>query len=171
MKITENRILWEQFIEKYKVHFKTNDNIWNEKLDKVKKYINDTNKCPNKRDKNINTKQLGEWICKQKINYKTKNEYLRIPENRFKWEEFIQEYKNYIKTPDEKWDDLLDKVKKYINNNKKFPNKNKQNNNIHQLWQWVNYQQLNYGKKRYNMKLQENITKWEQFIEEYKQYL
>ena len=52
---------WQQFIKEYKSYFKSNEDIWIETLNEVKKYINDNKIRPSCSDKNANIKKLG-WL-------------------------------------------------------------------------------------------------------------
>lgn len=53
MKYEKIRTEWDLFIENHKEYFKSDEELWNENLDKVKKYIKDNNKRPSTTDKNI----------------------------------------------------------------------------------------------------------------------
>lgn len=47
--------------------------IWKQKLEYCKIYIDENGKRPNERDKNINIKKISNWLLTQITNYKTKN--------------------------------------------------------------------------------------------------
>ena len=66
MKEVEIRKSWEDFINKYSEHFKDNNEIWYENLNKLEQYILENNKTPTYYDKNKEIKQLGAWLCTQK---------------------------------------------------------------------------------------------------------
>jgi hypothetical protein len=70
----------------------SNDEIWNNTLEKLRLYIETNNKLPSQQDKNKDIKQLGSWISNQKTNY-SKKEYIMKEENiRNKWEDFMNTY-------------------------------------------------------------------------------
>lgn len=50
----------------------SNEDIWNELLNDLKKYINENDKLPSSTDKDKQIKILNSWIANQKINYKSK---------------------------------------------------------------------------------------------------
>jgi len=52
--------IWTTFINsnEYKVYFLSNNEIWLNKLDQLKEYINEHNKLPSTIDKNPSIKQL-----------------------------------------------------------------------------------------------------------------
>ncbi len=51
------------------------DICWDEKLEMVKKYIEENCKRPSHGSKDKNTRQLGYWVTYQIINYKKKKKY------------------------------------------------------------------------------------------------
>ena len=69
---------WEQFVEKYKEHFMSNEEKWEIDLQKVKDYIVQykklpsvrDNKLPSVRDNNPEIKRLALWIGCQQNNYR-----------------------------------------------------------------------------------------------------
>jgi len=147
--------------------------IWEEKLKKVKAYIDQHKKRPSRNDKDKDIKSLGQWLYRQTHTYKD-NEYNMKEENiRKMWEEFIgnDKYKKYLKSNEEIWKDNLEKNKEYIDTNKKRP-RNDKDEDIKSLGQWLTHQIENYKNNEYNMK-DENIRKmWEEFIgnDKYKKY-
>ena len=70
--------------------------LWNTNLKKACEYMDNENKAPSASDKNPEIKKLGKWIDTQKTNY-TKNIYIMSqPEIRFKWEQTVEKYKEYL---------------------------------------------------------------------------
>ena len=163
---------WEQFIEKYKKYFLSNEEIWKDNLEQVKKYIDDNNKKPSTHDKNNIVKQLGTWLSTQQKNYTKKENIMKESDIQNKWIKFITDnkYKQYFMSNIEEWKDKLEQVKKYINDNNKRPSDSDKNNKIKQLGIWITRQPKNYTKKEQIMKESEIRILWEQFIEKYKQY-
>ena len=87
----------KKLIEKYILGIKEfKQYTWNDKFKQVKKYI-DENKCrPSNASKDNNIKQLGKWICTQKTNYKKNENIMKDNNIRIKWEQFIDQYKEYF---------------------------------------------------------------------------
>jgi len=52
---------------------------------------------------------------------------------RKKWEEFMEDYNDYLQDNITLWNNNLTNVKKYINENKKLPSQNDKNNEIKKL--------------------------------------
>jgi len=98
MKEKNIRIIWDKFIEKYKIYFESNEEVWNDTLQKVINYINENNKRPSMVNKNIDIKNLGKWIGTQQTNYKNKINIMSNQEIYNKWTEFINDplYKKYF---------------------------------------------------------------------------
>ena len=80
-------------------NLKNYQEIWELKLESVKKYIDLNKKRPSQHDKDVQIKTLGEWITNQIKNY-NKEKYIMSNEDiRNKWERFLQDtkYKQYFK--------------------------------------------------------------------------
>ena len=168
MKDTNIKLKWDQFIDKYKDYFLSNEEIWYNNLEKVKKYIDKYNFRPAEKSKDNNIKQLGKWICTQKTNYKKNENIMKNNNIRIKWEQFIDEYNEYFLSNEEIWYNNLEKVKKYIDEYKCRPVGN--NKNIKILTNWICKQQINYKINKNIMKDNNIKVKWQQFIDEYKEY-
>ena len=167
---------WEHFINdlKYKEFFITNEKEWENKLDEVKKYIDDNKKTPNNHDKNIEIKQLAQWISNQQKNYVSYEYIMKKSDIREKWEEFIngQKYKTYFLTNEQEWENKLNIIKKFIDDNNKRPSSEDKNSEIKQLGKWLSTQQQSYSKNKYIMRENNIKQKWEEFInnDKYKKY-
>ena len=164
--------IWTEFItnDKYKVYF-LNNLTFIEKLDKVKKYI-DENKCKLKfSEKNKENKMLYSWLIKQHKFFKNKENKENNNEIYLLYLEFIND-KNYEKyfNKNINWFEMLEKVIKYFNSHNKRPqitDNNKENKN---LCSWIS-QQLNFYKNKENiMKNDEIYNTWSNFTKEYSQY-
>lgn len=169
--IMKNDIIYNKFkdfLEKYKDYFLSNEDIWNANLEKVIKYIDVNNKLPSKADNNKEQQFLYKWLCHQTENYKIIDRIMKnnIIYNKFKY--FMETYKEYFIDNKTLWIKTLEKVKKYININKKKPyNKCK---SFGSLGQWIDTQKRNYKIKKYIMKDPSIFDMWTKFIEEYKEY-
>jgi len=164
----EIKLLWEEFMNEYQEYFLTNEEIWINKLKEVKKYIDENDKRPSSIDKNENIKTLGGWLLCQKNNYPNKKS-MKNKKIKLLWEEFINEYKKYFLTDEEKWKNKLEEVKKYIDENKKRPSSEDKNENTKVLGKWIGTQKSNYPDKK-SMKNLEIKQLWETFINEYQEY-
>ena len=159
---------WEEFKEEYKEYLLDGEELWRFTLEKVKKFINENKKRPNVKSKNPEEKKLGIWLSNQNRKYKN-NIQIMLNENiRKEWEEFKEEYKEYLLDGEELWRFTLEKVKKFINENKKRPNVKSKNPEEKKLGQWLSNQNINYKNNTQIMKNNESIRKeWGNFKEKY----
>ena len=168
---------WTQFItnDKYKKYFKSNIEIWNETLIKVKNYIDLNNKRPSISDKNIETKKLGEWFCAQLTCYKNKTLIMSNEKIFLSWSQFINDnkYKKYCLSYKDTWYDIFTQVKNYIDSTNKKPSRSDNNNQIKQFGAWLSRQKINYKTKKQIMETKEIYDTWTNFINDskYKKYL
>jgi len=102
----------------------------------------------------------------QQSNYKNNDNSMKDENIKKDYELFLKEYKNYLLTDKEIWYNNLNKVKLYINNNKKRPSQHNKDKEIKFLGRWLSQQ------KKYACMKDENIKKdYEIFLKEYKDYL
>ena len=142
---------------------------WYEKLEKVKKYIDENEKLPSSTNKK--TKIIGRWLHTQKKNYIKKEWIMKEEDIRKDWEIFYDKYIEYFKDNKTIWREKLQNVIEYINNNKSLPNAGNSDRNIHLMGVWVGTQSKNYKQNIQIMKNEEEIRKeWENFYSNYKGY-
>lgn len=148
-------------------------NTWDINFEKVINYIDTNNKKPIHLDKNLEISRLGRWIFDQmkrsRMNINDVSNKLTYK----KWQDFItsDKYKIFFMNNAEIWNDNLEKVKNYINLNKRKPNSHDKNIESKKLGTWIETQ-LNRIKEGEIDKKTETNNKWNEFIEsdEYKQY-
>ena len=174
-KMSENKNKWENFIndEKYKTKFLLNAEEWENKLIKLKKYMNENNnKRPSTHDIDEDIRGIATWIQTQLQNYKNKQFIMSNDDIYNKWTEFINndKYKEEFLSNAEKWLDNLKKVKDYINKENKRPSEASKIEDISFLGGWISSQQNKYKSNTQIMKDIEIKKKWEEFITEYQQY-
>jgi hypothetical protein len=168
---------WTEFINdpKYKKYFLSNEEVWIENLYQVKKYIDENNKRPSNHNKDMQIKQLGEWISTQQTKYNKKEFIMKNKEIYDKWIEFINDenYKKYFLSNEEEWIENLYQVKKYIDKNNKRPSNHDKDIQIKQIGVWISTQQTKYKKKEKIMSNEEIYNKWTEFINDpkYKKYI
>ena len=160
-----------------KKYFSSNEESWYNNLNKVKEYIDENKKRPSKYDKDKEIKRLGDWICNQQKNYKNKKDIMKEDKIYTEWTNFRNEYEEYqgyqgyFLSNEESWYNNLNKIKEYIDNNKKRPSKHDKDKEIKQLGCWIGNQQNNYKKREHNMKDNKIYNEWNNFTNEYKEYL
>ena len=92
--------MWSGFIndERYKKYFTSNEDVWKESLEKVKKYIDENDSRPSTTSKIKETKILGSWIANQQNNYASKKQIMSDKTIYDMWSGFINDerYKKYF---------------------------------------------------------------------------
>lgn len=89
---------------------KNKEDIWNDKFNKLKKYLDDNNKKPLTNDLDKDVKRLAIWLTIQKSEYKNHVGIMEISEINNKWKEFIET---------EKYNKILFNIKKSVKKNYK----------------------------------------------------
>ena len=164
---------WENFIndDKYSNYMLDNIDLWKRKLKEVKQFINENNKRPFEKSKDINEKYLGKWIGTQISNAKDKKQIMKEKEIYEEWENFINDEKySYMLDNNQLWKRKLKEVKEFIDENNKRPST--KNINEKQLEKWISHQISNYKQKKQIMKEDEIQKEWLEFIndDKYKQF-
>ena len=150
------------------------DEIWINRLEEVKKYIDINDKNPSQHDKDKNIISLGYWISTQHQKYKNREYIMKNEEIYNRWTEFINDnkYKKYFQSNEENWYDKLNEVIEYIDNYNKRPSQSNKDKNIISLGTWISNQQIKYKNKEQIMKNEEIYNSWTKFINDpkYKKY-
>jgi len=175
MKDLEIKKYWENFINdpKYKKYFISNQNLWMQKFEEVKTYINENNKLPSSGDKSRKIKSFKKWINHQQYQYKNNDRIMKDENIRKIWEGFVNDdkYKKYFVSIFEEWLINLKEVKKYLDENNKKPSASDKNPINKFYSRWIQTQQKRYKNKDGSMK-DEMREQWEEFINnnKYKKY-
>jgi hypothetical protein len=155
------------FLENYKEYFISSKERWNNNLENIKKYININNELPSNESKNEETQYLCRWIWGQKTNYNIRKYSMKddIIYNTFK--DFLEIYKKYFLSNEEKWDNYVEDLKKYIDTNHKLPSKSDNKS----LEKWLSHQKNNLKNCSGLMKDDIIYNKFKDFLDIYKDYL
>ncbi len=164
---------WNEFVEKFGILFKSNEEIWCDNLKKSTEYIVTNQNRPSTTSKDPEIRFLGNWICNQFNSCKKRSGLLKIEAIYDQWVDFVGKYYTYLNNENIsnlKWNLNLIKVKKYIDENKVRPSRKSENEEIRKLESWIHTQQSYYKKVKCQMKLEQIYNKWSQFLNEYKMY-
>ena len=165
--------LWTVFLKEYKKYVNNFDDIWNEKFENLKKFINDNKRAPIQKPKNLKEKTyqqeklLGSWLSNQQQYYKNKNNSMNDKEKYDLWTVFLKEYKKYVNNFDDIWNEKFENLKKFIDKNKKRPLDRSKITEEKQLSKWLSHQKQNYKNKKM---VEERYNLWTEFLEQYKHY-
>jgi superfamily II DNA or RNA helicase len=143
---------------------------WYEKLDAAIRYIDEFDKRPGDKSKDKDIKTLGNWMSKQRKNYKKKIQIMSNSEIYDRWTEFIDTYKKHFISRDEDWYNSLSKSIRYIDEFDKRPSDKSKDKDIKTLGKWMDRQQTNYKKKIKIMSNSEIYDRWTEFIDKYKKH-
>jgi len=122
--------------------------LWKNTLEQVSEYIDTNNKLPSSNDNNIDIKLLGKWILRKRQNYKNKNEPDIMANSEIKelWENFISRYSIYFDADGSNFQNNLQRISEYIDQNKKLPCAYRDNDtNIKSLGKWLLHQKKKYS--------------------------
>jgi hypothetical protein len=158
---------WVEFIEQYKIYFRTNEENWYIMLEKIKTYI-DNNDCrPPEESKDKDIKAMAKWISHQRTNSAKRLKLMSNDNIYAAWIEFIEQYKDYFRTNEEIWFCMLEKVKDYINKNHCRPSHNSEDKDIKKLGNWIRTQKENVRKQKKSMRNEKLLNAWNEFSEQY----
>ena len=152
--------------------------LWENRLENVKRYIDENSKRPSPTNKDKNIKSMGLWICINNQNY-NKNIGIMNEDNINKqWKDFINniKYKQYFKSHEEVFNLNLNNLKIYIDIHKKTPStksyKKSKNSEIQKLGIFARKCMKRYYKKQYIMSKENIYIQWHNFIndDKYKLY-
>jgi len=136
MKSAEMYKKFGKFMTENKEYIKSNEEIWEENLKKLKEYIKSNRKRPSIIDKEEKIRQLGNWTKDQLRKYKKRINIMRKEEYYKKWGELEEEYKEYLEDSKETWYRKYKNLKRYIEENNKLPNKRDKEEKSRQLGLW-----------------------------------
>jgi superfamily II DNA or RNA helicase len=169
MKNPKIREAWIDFKEEFKEYLKSYEDIWRENKEIAIDFFEKNERLPKRSVEE--EKSIEIWLMTNKKNAKNRTQIQKNDEINEEWIEFTEKYKKYLLTNTEKWKDTLENVKEYINENKKKPMREDENTEIQKLGIWINTQSSNYNKNLDIMKDKEIRYIWENFLEEYKEYV
>ena len=162
--------IWEDFIDEYENYLFAGEDEWLNNLEKLKDFININGITPSYSSNNKEEKILALWLLNQLTNYNNKEDTMKNDNIRKIWKCFIEEYKNYELTIEDKWLNDLEKLKNFININGITPSYNSKKNKEMKCAIWLSVQKINYNNKEEIMKNNNIRKKWKDFIDEYKNY-
>ena len=161
---------WRQFLKVHHEYLKTNNEIWYEAFEKLKQFINKNEKRPSQYAENKEEKYLANWIQYQNKNYKIKKVNMSDLKKYKLWTQFLECYEEYFKSDDDIWRETFEKLKQFMNENKKSPSQYAENKEEKYLGRWIQYQNKNYESKKHSMKDTEKYNLWKNFLKDYKEY-
>jgi superfamily II DNA/RNA helicase len=148
--IMKNNIIyikWLDFInnEQYKKYFMNKIDKWYYNLSKLIEFIDNNNRRPTDHSLNKDEKYLGRWIQAQIMNSKQRIKNMKDNEIYNIFINFINGniYKEYFMTDEDRWYFTFEKVKEFIDENKRKPIENGNKKYELKLGRWISDQRTN----------------------------
>jgi superfamily II DNA or RNA helicase len=167
------RKIWEEFVnsEEYSKYFMSNEKIWIDKCNKLKKIIDDNGRKPKN---NESEAEVFHWLAHQPHNYMNHIGLMENSRIRKMWEDFIndEKYNKYFMSNETTWKENRTKLITYMEREKDIPHQRSKKNDddTEQLANWVCTQKSNYEKKAYIMADDEIRKMWEDLIKDKKYF-
>ena len=143
-----------------------NEIRWIIMFEKCNSFFKHNNKIANERSSDINEKNIGRWIFRQKRRYKTNI----ILDSQIKKLESLSWWA-WNEDKDKEWEEKFNYLVNFYNKNKMLPNRRSKNNEERISSNWTNSQRANYkngilSKYRESKLNNLNWWKWESDLEE-----
>ena len=167
----ETRDLWDAFKNEHIEYFKSNEEIWHDKLEEVKSFFEIHGKRPSNSAKNETEKILASWISTQIQNRAKSQQIMSNKEFRDLWDAFISEHIEYFKSNEEIWREKLEEAKLFFERHGKRPSTIAKNGTEKILCSWISTQVKNREKCQKIMSNKETRDLWDAFISEHIEYL
>jgi len=162
--------LWTKFLEEYKEYFVSEDEIWFQRFEELKMFIDTSKRTPTHHSNTPEERYLGKWLSHQVTNYKNKINGMKDITRYNLWSQFLEDYNEYFVSNEELWLQDFEELKSYIDVNKSRPTAMSKNQEDTKLCRFICYNQRNYKNKTKGMKDEVRYNLWTHFLEEYKEY-
>ena len=156
--------------EKYKEYLFTNEELWQLNLEKLKEFLNEYKRKP--LNKNKNEKVISYWLYTQVKNSKNRTYIMTDDIIYQEWQDFKndEKYKEYLYSPEELWQLNLEKLKEFLNENKRRPNNRIEGEKV--IGRWFTNQQ---SRSKNRTRIMKDDIIFQEFTnfkndEKYKQY-
>jgi hypothetical protein len=169
MKSLTLRLKWETMTKLYPQLFITKEQQWMATLDKLKQYIASEQRLPSLGSKDGIVKKLGNWVSKQKTNYRFEMETMKIQAIRTQWETMMSQHSKLFLTSSQQWMVTFVNLQRYIAATNHLPPSSSKDPKVKQLASWVSKQKQNYKNQTEIMKNQNIVALWEDFLNRYPQ--
>ena len=144
--------------------------MWFERLEELKKFIDENARLPSHGSKIYSEQQLGSWKQNQKKNYTNLIQGMKKSERYDKWTEFMEEYGHYFVGSQDIWQETFEILKNFIDKNKRKPTRGSRDNDEKKLGEWTQNQKNYYKNKSLGMSHELRYNCWTEFMEKYGHY-
>jgi len=171
MKCTNLREYWEEFARKYNDYILDTVDIWYRNFKNLKQYIADNECTPTLAAEEKGDRYLSTWLYSQKGHYKTVEYVMRKREIYDEWTKFMDEYKEYFLSNEEKFMMKLEELDKYVVDKQKMPTREDDDPKVVNLAQWIIYNDKNYKTKTNVMSIPKFYDIWTEVTLKYDKYI
>jgi len=161
MALDEIRAAWCLFNTKHIDYLLGDDERWFLNLDDVKVTLYTTGLKPSLHSENERIIKQCRWLNKQQSKFKFKRGLFKKENICKAWEEFIIEYPSYFFTEEQKWNQTLEEVDKFIIEKGYKPSHNCEDLKGEQLSSWLRIQEANIRRNKGIIKNQELRIKYD----------
>lgn len=104
---------------------------WNARFEQLKTYLEKHNKYPTRTNEDPEIRKLGKWVERQRYNYKSG----KLADDKIRKLQSI----NFVFQKQERllWDEMFDRLVKYINENGKYPQRTDTDPEIRKISIWI----------------------------------
>ena len=157
--------IWTVFKNEFSDYYTSNKTEWILKFNELKNFIKVNNRSPNKYSKDENEQRIGGWIQAQKVNLKSGTKMLAHSWAQDMITNFLEEYKQYFLTFDDKWIKNFTDLETFLEKNHKVPSVHNEDEKKLSVWQTT--QKKNYKKQAQIMSIPEYREKWDELRNTY----
>lgn len=170
------KIAWDIFYNQYKHCFLSYEEIWDNNLNKVKNFIDQDKRRPPLKNNDGTKNESYGWLSNQFTEAKG-NQW--PVERRNKWNDFLNQYHQYLLTDSELWHYTFNKVENHFTVYNKKPKRSNKNNQTeeHKNGKWLSRQISQYNNPKFKwdperlQKLENLMEKYpDQFMKDYKSW-
>ena len=150
MKVPEIKELWNEFTYENKTLFVSNNEVWNNNLQKLENFILSNNRLPtqgSKEDKD--TILLAKWIVRNNDEYNKNEKAMKDETTRSYWIDFKEKYSKFFYEKDDFWNDNITKIENFIKLKNILPVENKSRKEEYDLRIWLKTQIKIYKKNQF----------------------
>ena len=148
-------------------NFKSNEDLWYDKIEEVKLFLENNNRRPLITSKDEIEQNLSHWISCQ-LSYRV--QYTPTKEMEETWNTFTNKYIRYFQTNEDLWFMNLKNLKIFLHENKRRPYQTSTNTHEKTTSRWL-YQQLKIRSQCIHIMSKKEIqVVWDEFKEEYSEY-
>lgn len=167
MKTEHIRIIWQEFIDRNAILFRTKEQKWRDTLQVIEVYITQNMSLPSQANKDKYIHKLASFISTNNMNYNNERYIMKNEFIKKEWGLFKKNHYLLFMNGEEYWKYNLEKVEEYIQINNKRPSSSDTNCEIKKLSSWVQCQQQNYKNKVQIMEREDIRQLWSLFTNKY----